>query len=337
MNKQSFSTNKQIKVLAPGKLMLFGEHAVVQGRPCIVTAVDQRLSIKAEKIKVAEFWLEAPDVDVINYSKLLSEVGNGEIPKGAKFVEVALANFLYHTRRHSGKYNAAGIKIQTVSQFKSVFGFGSSSASAVCTIKALSELFKIKLTSKEFFDIAYKTVLDIQGVGSGFDLAAAIYGGTLYYVTGGKVIKPLLISSLPLVVGYTGTKADTATIIREVKARFEKYPKSLKNIYYGIELVVNEAKTVLEKSNLEKVGQLMNINQGYLESLGVSSEKLSAMIYAARSAGAYGAKLSGAGCGDCMIALAPPSKRKAVEKEIEKAGGQVLKVQVNAKGVRIEG
>lgn len=137
-------------------------------------------------------------------------------------------------------------------------------------------------------------------------------------------------------MGYTGVKADTPTIVREVKARFEKHPKLLKNIYDGIELIVNEAKTALEKNNLEKVGQLMNLNQGYLESLGVSSEKLSSMIYSARDAGAYGAKLSGAGGGDCMIALAPLSKRKAVEKAIEKAGGQVLKVAVNAQGVNIE-
>jgi mevalonate kinase len=80
----------------------------------------------------------------------------------------------------------------------------------------------------------------------------------------------------------------------------------------------------------------MNINQGYLESLGVSSAKLSAMIYAARDAGAYGAKLSGAGVGDCMIALAPDAKRKAIEKAIKAAGGEVLKIKTNAKGVSVE-
>lgn len=321
---------KQIKVSAPGKLILFGEHAVVYGKPCIVTSVNQRLSIKASKLAAPVFKLNAPDVDIKNYSKPLADLGKGEIPKGAKFVEFAAKNFFAKHRVTSG------VKFETVTQFKSTFGFGSSSASAVCTVKALSEVFKIQLSEKEIFKLAYKTVLDVQGLGSGFDLAAAIYGGTLYFVTGGKTIQPLAIQHLPLIVGYTGIKADTAAIVREVKSRFEKYPKLLKNIYDGIELIVEQAKIALEKKDFEKVGQLMNLNQGYLESLGVSSEKLSSMIYAARNAGAYGAKLSGAGGGDCMIALAPSSKRKAVEKAIEKAGGQVLKVEVNTEGVKLQ-
>ena len=328
---------KTITISAPGKLMLFGEHAVVYGKPCIVTSVNQRISIKAQKNDEPIFVLNAPDVEINNYSKPLSDLGNGEIPKGAKFVEFAVLNFLEKNKSviPAIRQLAEGIQLETVAQFKSTFGFGSSSASAVCTIKALAELFEIKLTEKEIFDLAYKTVLDVQGLGSGFDLAAAIYGGTLYFVTGGKTIQPLAISHLPLIVGYTGVKADTATIVKEVKARFEKYPKLLKNIYDGIAMIVKEAKIALEKNDLEKVGQLMNLNQGYLETLGVSSEKLSAMIYAARIAGAYGAKLSGAGGGDCMIALAPSSKRKAIEKAIGKVGGKVLEVEVNTEGVKL--
>lgn len=320
----------QITVSAPGKLMLFGEHAVVYGKPSIVTSVNQRLSLKVSKINETILKLNAPDVDIKDYSKPLKDLGKGEIPKGAKFVELATKNFL---SKHKIK---AGVEFETIAQFKSTFGFGSSSATAVCTIKALSEIFKLKLSEKEIFKLAYKTVLDVQGVGSGFDLASAIFGGSLYFVTGGKIIEPLKIKTLSLIVGYSGVKADTATIVKEVKSRFEKQPKLLKNIYDGIALIVEEAKIALSKNDLEKVGNLMNLNQGYLETLGVSSEKLSAMIYAARNAGAYGAKLSGAGIGDCMIALAPEDKRKAVEKAIEKAGGQILKVEVNTKGVRLE-
>lgn len=325
---------KQVTVSAPGKLMLFGEHAVVYGRPCIVTAVNQRLKLKASKLKEPVLKLEAPDVDVKNYSKPLSHLGKGNILRGAKFVEIAVLNFF---KKHKDVIPAnAGIQLITDSQFKSTFGFGSSSASAVCTIKALSELFKIKLTNEQIFDICYKTVLDVQGVGSGFDLAAAIYGGTLYFVTGGKTIQPLTISHLPLIVGYTGIKADTPTLVRQVNALKESYPVIVDNIFDHMDNIVMQAKEALLKNDLQTLGELMNFNQGYLDSLGVNSKILSNLIYAAKDAGAYGAKLSGAGGGDCMIALAPPSKRKAVEKAIEKAGGQVLKVEVNAKGVKLE-
>src|SRR5690349_2918541 len=109
-------TSKKISVSAPGKLMLFGEHAVVHGRPSIVTAVNQRLSIKVEKIEKEELILDAKDVDIQNYKKELSQLGKGEIPKGAKFVEIAVANFI---KKHQIN---DGVKIKTASQFKSVFG-----------------------------------------------------------------------------------------------------------------------------------------------------------------------------------------------------------------------
>lgn len=322
---------KTVTVSAPGKLMLFGEHAVVYGKPCIVTSVNQRLSLRVQKNDEPVFLLNAPDVDIKNYSKLMTHLGEGEIPKGAKFVEIATRNFF---EKYSEVIPAeAGIQLETIAQFKSTFGFGSSSASAVCTIKALSELFEIKLTEKQIFDLANKTVLDIQGLGSGFDLAAAIYGGILYFVTGGKTIQPLVISHLPLIVGYTGVKADTATIIKEVKARFEEKPQELNKIYEGIGIIVKKAKTAFAKKDFKQLGELMNANQKYLEELGVSTNKLSSMINAARNAGAHGAKLSGAGGGDCMIALAPESKITAVKKAIENAGGKILEVKVNTEGL----
>lgn len=310
--------------------MLFGEHAVVYNRPCLVTAVDQRMRATVEFIDTPELQIEAPDVKVSGYTKSLKELGNGEIPKGAKFVEIAVKNF-------SSKYPLKnGIKVTTKSEFSSLFGFGSSSASTVCVIKALSELTGKKLSNKAIFELAYKTVLDIQGKGSGFDVAAAVYGGILYYVIGGKVLKPVKIDSLPLIVGYSGVKADTVTLMNAVKETSNKYPKVIDGIYSEIETVVELGKKALVKQDWQSVGEFMNINQGYLAAMGVSTKKLADMIYSARDAGAYGAKLSGAGGGDCIIVLASDSKKKAVEKAIIAAGGEVIKVKTNAEGVRIE-
>ena len=85
-----------------------------------------------------------------------------------------------------------------------------------------------------------------------------------------------------------------------------------------------------------KFGELMNENQKYLRELGVSIEKLDNMINGALSAGAYGAKLSGAGGGDCMIAVASEEKRQAIENSIREVGGEVINIKTNAEGVRIE-
>ncbi len=322
--------SSRVTVSAPGKLMLFGEHAVVYGKPCIVTAVGQRMKATVELVPNPVFQLSAPDVDIKNYQKPISDLGKGDIPKGAKFVEIAVKNFL---SKHKIK---GGIKVKTKSQFSSLFGFGSSSASTVCIIYALSELSGAKLSNKEIFKLAYKTVLDIQGKGSGFDVAAAIFGGTLYYILGGKVIEPLKLSSIPLIVGYSGVKADTVTLIDEVAKKAKKYPALMDGIYKSIGNTVEIAQKTVLKKDWGTTGELMNINQGYLATLGVGSRKLAGMIYGAREAGAYGAKLSGAGGGDCMIALAPPNKVSAVKKAIKAAGGQVINIKTNVEGVKVE-
>ncbi|MCL6096235.1 MAG: mevalonate kinase [Patescibacteria group bacterium] len=320
----------KIAVSAPGKLMLFGEHAVVYNHPCLVTAVDQRMRATVEILDSQEFQFEAPDVKVTEYKKSLSELGIGDIPKGAQFVEIAVKNI-------AEKYPLkSGLKVTTASEFSSQFGFGSSSASTVCVIKAISELLGLSLSQKEIFDLSYKTVLDIQGKGSGFDVAAAVFGGTLYFITGGKTIESLEISSLPLMVGYSGVKADTVTLINKVKETFADNNERLQEIYNEIEAIVEKAKPFVASGDWKQVGSLMNENQKLLKELGVSIDKLDNMISGAIEAGAYGAKLSGAGGGDCMIALAPEDKTKLVENAITKAGGQVLSVKTNAQGAKIE-
>ncbi len=317
-----------ITVSAPGKLMLLGEHAVVYGHPCLVTAVDQRMRVTVEMNQENELVLNAPDVQIHNYRRPMDAIGVGEIVKGALFVETAVKNFI-------AKYPIPqGVTITTSSDFSSLFGFGSSSASTVCVVKALAELVGKNIPTKELFNIAYKSVLDVQKKGSGFDVAAAIYGKTLYFVTGGKKIEPLSLSSLPLIVGYTGVKADTVSIMKEMSEKMNAQPERVNRIYEAITKLVEDAKIKMIEGDWERVGKLMDFNQEYLRDLGVSSEKLESLIVAAKQAGAWGAKLSGAGGGDCMIAVAPDEKKKDIESAIESAGGKVIHIHPHADGTR---
>lgn len=80
----------------------------------------------------------------------------------------------------------------------------------------------------------------------------------------------------------------------------------------------------------------MNSNQDLLRSLGVSSKDLENLIEAALNSGAYGAKLSGAGGGDCMIAIANRENWDTIERAIKKAGAKIIKVKTPVEGVRIE-
>lgn len=321
---------KSVTVSAPGKLLLLGDHTVVYGYPSLVTSVNQRMHLTAVLLEVAEFQLEAPDVGIKGYKKDMSQLGAGEVMRGASYVERGLANFIL-------KYPfKSGVSIQTRSEFSAQYGFGSSSASIVCLLKALSELTGPNLTKQELFELSYKTLIDVAGIGSGFDIAAAIYGGVIYYITPGKVIEPVHEQSLSLVVGYTGAKVNTASVVNEVARLREMNPSLVNGQFAIIEGLVKRAKKAILESDWHELGECMNQNQAALEKLEVSSSKLDALIKSARDAGAYGAKLSGAGKGDCMIALVSSEKKEAVSKAIEKAGGQVIPVETNVEGIKVE-
>jgi mevalonate kinase len=319
-----------VEVTAPGKLMLFGEHAVVYDRPCIVSAVDQRVHTEINLLSGGKIIINAPDVGVTNYESTLSHIGkNNNLPKGVRFVEQAIITFTdeYHLTN--------GIRVETRNDFSAEFGFGSSSAVTVGTIAGLSELMKIKMSKKQLFNLCYKTILKVQGVGSGFDIAAAIWGGTIYFVTGGKVIKPLNVGDLPIVVGYTGVKADTPSLVRKVADIRSKRFESVEKIFDDIAKIVKKSKELVSKREFEELGKLMNENQALLKKLSVSSNRLDRLIDASRQAGAYGAKLSGAGGGDCMIALCSEDRMKDVEAAINITGGKVVDVKFDSEGLKM--
>lgn len=287
--------NNTVTVSAPGKLLLMGDHAVVYGYPCIVTAISQRLEVAISQ--------------------------TDDISGDRRFVDAAIR--LWGGRRD--------VKFSIKSTFSGKYGFGSSSAVTVAVLKAL----KPDVSNKELFATAYKIVLDIQGVGSGFDVAAAVFGGTLYYIknTG---IDPLAIKDMPLVVGYTGEKSNTVDVVNMVSHKLKEYPEKVNRIFEAIGKLVEEAKNKMIEGDWERVGRLMDFNQDYLRDVGVSSEKLESLISAAKKAGAWGAKLSGAGGGDCMIAVAPSDKKEVISKAINDAGGMVIDVIPGEQGVRVD-
>lgn len=313
----------EIKVSAPGKLMLFGEHAVVYGIPCITFAVNQRLYCKIKEREDNKIVLNFPDIGIKDY-----EYQGKTKDKKISFVSATINNILERVKEPKG------FSLETKSEMRA--GIGTSSASVVATIFALNKFFSLNLKKEDIFNTGYKTVLDVQGTGSGYDIATSTYGGMIKYVKGEKPIQIEYPKNLCLVVGHTKIKADTKKIVEKVAKKKEKYPHFYSDIFDLTKKCVEEAEENLRKGNLKRLADMLNFAHGILNGMGVSHPKLEELIFASRSAGALGAKLSGAGGGDCMIALVTEESKDKVISTIKEHGGIPFEVKID-EGVRIEG
>lgn len=327
--------SRQIRVSAPGKLMLLGEHAVVHARPCLVTAMDARLymTLALDSPDSDMLTIHAPDVGVDALQRPLHEAFSGgqALDKGTRFIESAVAVFREHR-----PFNR-GVRITTQSDFSSQLGLGSSSATVACTLFGLAQMFGVQLTPRALFDLGLQAIFRVQQTGSGFDLASTIYGGTLYYHSAEpREIVPLNVPHLPLMAAYTGVKADTPTFVRRVGERMAHWPATIERMFDVMAEMVEQGREALIRSDWVRLGELFDIQHGLAHALGVDTPETVRLVFAAREAGAYGAKLSGAGGGDCIIVLAPEDRRDALTAALQAAGGELVDIAPNAPGVRLE-
>ncbi|MCL4239058.1 MAG: mevalonate kinase [Anaerolineae bacterium] len=322
-----------IHVSAPGKLMLLGEHAVVHGRPCLVTAMDARLHMTLTRSGDDRFTLDAPDVGAHGVTGRLADAfrDGRALARGTRFIESALRVFAERIGLEEG------VNIATRSDFSSQLGLGSSSATVACALFGLAHLQGVELAADRLFDLGLEAIRRVQGSGSGFDLAAAISGGTLYYENAApRRIEPLDAPALPLIAAYSGVKADTAAYVQRVSARLAAHPATIGHVFEAMRALVIAGREALTQGDWARLGELLDMGHGLAHALGVDIPQTAALVFAARAAGAYGAKLSGAGGGDCVIALAADERRAEAEQALEAAGGTLLRVAPNAPGVRVE-
>ena len=314
----------------PGKLMLLGEHSVVYGRPCLVTAVDQRMWVTAQPTGDAMVHLSALSLGVDDWVVPVTEVDVADPPASVRFLHGAVRCL---NQRHTLPY---GVFIQAHSEFSSQLGLGSSAAVTVAATVALSQLICLELSKQDLFSMAYDAVQIVQGVASGFDVAASLFGGTLYYRRWGPKIVPLEPVPLPIIVGYSGTKADTILQVQRVRERYKEQPDLVEEVFDGMARLVDDGRKALLTQDWWRLGRVMSLAQSLLDSLGVNTPKLAHLVHVAEEAGAFGAKLSGAGGGDCMIALVGEKQRSEVKKAIQDAGGEVIPIKAGAPGARRE-
>lgn len=330
----------KVSVSAPGKITLLGEHAVVYGKPALVSAIDRRLYVTVEGRSDAAIRVSALDLHIPGLILTFKEGSKDYIIETDYDRIVDAMGYVRKAIEISSKHLGAkrGVNVTIRSEMPVGAGLGTSAAIAVGTIAAYSRLLGHELSPEETARLGHMTELEVQGAASPMDTAISTLGGTvLIRSTGGKprIEKVKLGERLPSVVGYTEREAKTSDLLRRVRSLREASPRVVDSVMATIGGIVTEGRTALAKGDLEGMGRLMNMNHGLLEALGVSSKRLNDMVYSSRSAGALGSKMTGAGGGGCMIALCP-GKEERVSIAIKVVGGEPFMANLSGAGVRVE-
>ncbi|NHJ48793.1 MAG: mevalonate kinase [Asgard group archaeon] len=307
---------------APGKLILFGEHASSRNRPAIVFAVNKRLKATLTKHtdKQKNILLSSRELGI-----------KDAIYPDEQFDLVSKAIEIFLKKTNCSKER---ILISFESEIES--GFGSSAAVIASTLGVLNEYYRTNLSNVELLELGLDANFAIKGYGSGLDIAAAVYGGMIKYQIGKEPIQ-LPYKHLNLVIGNTGIKAISGPIVKSVKMFENKNPHDAFEIFNSMERIVIQAENLLKNYKVNNLGVLMDKNQELLQKLNVSSPKLEEMITAAKKSGALGAKLSGAGIGDNMIVLTTKSKRTKIIKALNQTSGKALPdIEIDPNGLVVD-
>lgn len=319
---------------APAKVILLGEHFVVYGKPAIVVAIDKRAYVTAEPRTDRSVYIRSNDLNISGYfcdGKFQVERGGSEAERKLKPVETIVRRLTDLSGRK------LGVSVEITSAIPVEAGLGSSAAVSVASAAAISQLLNLDLSKDEIFRLAYDAERLIHGTPSGIDPAISAYGGILQYIRDRGITHLNVSADLQFVIGNTGMARSTGRLVALVRQLKERYPSIMNFILEAGERTVDEAIRALESGALTTVGNLMDVDQGLLSAVGVSNEALERLIYAARKAGAYGAKLTGAGGGGCIIALTLPDKIEDIVRAIRDAGGSPFISRKVNEGVRIEG
>lgn len=323
-----------VRASAPAKIILFGEHFVVYGEPAIVLAIDKRVRASAELRTDQRMYINSLDLGSSGFfmgEHFHPEQGGKEARTKLEPVRIAIQRVLNRSERE------AGVDVEIRSSIPVAAGLGSSAAVAAAVAAAVSRLLDVELSGEEVFRIAYEAERFVHGTPSGIDPAISTHGGVFLFRRD-RGFTPLDVKEdMPLVIGDTGMERSTGDLVAMVRKRRKQYPSIIDPIIKAGGEISLRAVEALETGDLHTLGYLMNLNHALLCAIGVSNETLERLVYAARKAGALGAKLTGAGGGGCMIALCPPEKTQRVAEAIERAGGTAFVARKTDEGVRIEG
>ena len=295
---------------SPGKIILFGERAVVYGEPAIATPVfsTQAKAIVSARVqgKPGEIRIDAPDISL---STSIDELEINHPLRSA--IQLVIGE--------KDLDQVPSCNILVSSEIRPSSGMGSSAAISVSIIRAFSAFLGIRLDNDQVSDLAYQVEKIHHGTPSGIDNTVISHQKPVYYRKGKPFEFLEIDKEFSILIAYSGKQGNTREAVEGVWDRWQKEQDRYNQIFSRIGEISQSAKSTIETGNPDHLGELMNENHELLQEIGVSSPELDKLVLAAQDAGALGAKLSGGGLGGHIIALVR-SDADLIRGELEKKG-----------------
>ena len=297
---------------APSKAIITGEHFVVHGAWALAAALPRKVRAEVSRspalaVRSDRFDAESPSLAPVR--RIVEEVG----------------------RRFSVD---TSVEVAISSQVPEGAGLGSSASTMVAVASALSRFHALGLGVEEIIRLSMVGEQDIHGRPSGIDPTACAYGGVILFRPGSKPRRVRLAHPRTVIVSYSGMNRATRGQIGRVSQMKDRHPGLFSRLTQAVSDLSEEAGRKLVEGDLKALGNLLALDHAALDSVGVSNDTLDSMVDLMSSLGCYGAKLTGAGGGGSVLALAPEAKEKSIVSGLSARGFETFAARIPTEGVK---
>lgn len=262
-----------ISAFGPGKIILLGEHGVVYGHPALAGAISRGVRASGD----------VSDDDATTL----------ELPEGLNTAQQQALERAFAVAAQKAKYPS--VTVHVASDLPLSMGLGSSGALSVAISRVLLDAKgKGAPSQREVESLAFAMEKEFHGTPSGCDHTTSARG-TLVLFQKGKAVEVKSPKPLKVLVALVGPRSSTKQTVGALRERQKRWPARYRRVFDHIGNLVGEGAAAIRKGDYESLGDVMNMNQGLLSSLGLTSTPIDEMVYRLRELGALGAKLTGAG------------------------------------------
>lgn len=280
-------TPSAFTVTTPGSLMLMGEHAVLHGHPALCMAVEPRIRVTVRPRRDRELHISS------SHGSLHASLDTLPDAHDLKFVPACFQD-------HSLKY---GMDADIQSELDSTRGLGTSAAVTVAMTAALLELGGRPFDPSGILHRSLSVIRRVQGCGSGCDAAASTFGGIVRVSPDPLQVEPMQAGA-EFWTSYAGYKTPTPEVIARVEVLRAQAPEIYGHLFSAMGLCVDQAVSAIRSGDWEQVGRLMTRHHYLQAALGTSDPTLDTLVTRfQKMPGILGAKISGSGLGDSVLAL----------------------------------